>query len=266
LRDTSHPHLSRLQSVRLTDGDVFYLRAIHSFQDALCVDGLEYCTFQEAAIHMGIFADDNEGEYALREAIYHLMTPHQLRLLFVHLLVNDCLPTPISSWNEFHVSLAQDLIDRHAGNVELGVNDCLERLTNLMEEHNRSLADFGLPQMVSFSCEIEHELETWSSDTVMLSESVRRDVTRLNVEQHQIYEKIMEAIDNDVPLYAYIDSKAGRGKTFLINVICNSLRARGDIAIPTATSAFAAQLYHGGRTTHSTLKVHVLYIIINRFS
>ena len=31
----------------------------------------------------------------------------------------------------------------------------------------------------------------------------------------------------------------------------------GQIELPTATTAFAAQLYPGGRTIHSTIKVNV---------
>ena len=55
----------------------------------------------------------------------------------------------------------------------------------------------------------------------------------------------------------FVDGKAGRGKTFLVNTLCAWVRAEGRIALPTATSAFAAQLYPGGRTTHSTFGVCV---------
>ena len=53
----------------------------------------------------------------------------------------------------------------------------------------------------------------------------------------------------------FIDGKAGCGKTFLVNTLCAWVRAVGRIALPTATSAFAAQLYPGGHTTHSTFGV-----------
>ena len=60
---------------------------------------------------------------------------------------------------------------------------------------------------------------------------------------------------NDLPLTLFIDGKAGRGKTFLVNTLCDWVRGQGHVVLPTATSAFAAQLYEGGRTTHSIFKV-----------
>ena len=49
-----------------------------------------------------------------------------------------------------------------------------------------------------------------------------------------------------------MDDKAGTGKT---TILCDAIQAFEKIIPPTATSAFAAQLYTGGRTTHSMLKV-----------
>ena len=40
-------------------------------------------------MQLGLFATEKEGEYALLKAIQNLKTPCQLRLLFVHLLINN---------------------------------------------------------------------------------------------------------------------------------------------------------------------------------
>jgi Cdc6-like AAA superfamily ATPase len=74
-------------------------------------------------------------------------------------------------------------------------------------------------------------------------------------QQLTIYDQILSAVLENRPLYAFVDGKAGRGKTTLVNTLCNKLRSLGRIVIPTATAAFAAQLYPGGRTTHSAFKV-----------
>jgi len=74
-------------------------------------------------------------------------------------------------------------------------------------------------------------------------------------EQSAIFDAIINAVTNNVSLLTFVDGKAGRGKTFLINAVCNKVRAMGRIVLPTATAAFAAHLYPGGRTTHSTFKV-----------
>ena len=54
----------------------------------------------------------------------------------------------------------------------------------------------------------------------------------------------------------FIDGHAGQGETFLINAICYYLCSQSLIVLTTTTSAFAAQLYPEGRTTHSTYKVY----------
>ena len=62
-------------------------------------------------------------------------------------------------------------------------------------------------------------------------------------------------------LLLFIDGKAGVGKTFLINAMCDKLRSINTITLPTATSTYAAQLYCGGRTTHSTFKMSTRSIL-----
>ena len=76
-----------------------------------------------------------------------------------------------------------------------------------------------------------------------------------NTEQRLIFDEIILATTNDQPLLLFVDGKAGVGKTFLINAVCDKLCSINIITLPTATSAYAAQLYRGGRTTHSTFKM-----------
>jgi hypothetical protein len=261
LRDSAHTHLGRMRSARPSDGEIFYLRVTlqhrpaRSFRDARTINGVEYTTFQEAAAQMGLFANENEAEYAMREAVHALCTPKQLRLLFVHLLVNECVRTPLEIWQTFKAHMALDFTLRHNRNEAVGTEHALQELSEFLEEHRQRLSDFGLPEPPTRSQEVEHELERWSSDVGRLERRARRAITRFNHEQRKIYDNIMSALADDQPLLCFIDGKAGRGKTFLVNAICDTVRALGEIALPTATSAFAAQLYPGGRTTHSALKV-----------
>ncbi|KAI0356231.1 hypothetical protein OH77DRAFT_1401368 [Trametes cingulata] len=97
----------------------------------------------------------------------------------------------------------------------------------------------------------------WKPELEVLAARSATAVSKLNAEQYRIYTEIMDAVTHRRPLCAFVDGKAGRGKTFLVNTICNKLRASGHIVLPTATSAFAAQLYPGGKTTHSVFKVRI---------
>ena len=260
-RDAMHPHLSRINSVHPSQGELFYLRAILqsraalSFLDARTVNAVIYETFQEAAIALGLFADRNEARYAMEEAITTLATPRQLRLLFVHLLVNDCVLAPIDIWTTYQQHMAHNFTLQLGLNVELGLNRALEDLNKSLEEHGKSLSFYGLPDPITFTVEVRHELERWGRDPIGLRDRVATAIALMTHEQHFIYHRIMSAVLEKQSLLAFVDGKAGRGKTFLINAICTKIRSLGRIVIPTATAAFAAQLYPGGRTTHSAFKV-----------
>lgn len=109
-----HPHISCICNVCPSEEEVFYLHALlqhrpaSSYVDARTVDNVEYATFQEAATELGLFENKKEVEYAMMEAIQMLKTPQQLHLLFMNLLVNDCVPTPLGCWETFQESFALD--------------------------------------------------------------------------------------------------------------------------------------------------------------
>ncbi|KIJ12162.1 hypothetical protein PAXINDRAFT_14936 [Paxillus involutus ATCC 200175] len=97
-------------------------RPVLSFDDARTVDSIVHDTFQEATTAMGLFSDQNEAQYAMQEAVQMLKTPHQLHLLFIHLLVNDCIIKPIAVWNAFHGAISQDYALSNGHNAELALN------------------------------------------------------------------------------------------------------------------------------------------------
>ena len=261
LRTSVNEHLSRIQDVRPTQGETFYLRVIlqnkpcRSFKDARTVNGVVFPSYQAAALEMGLFADVNEGIYALQEATHTLRTPHQLRLLFVHLLINDCIKSPMETWQTFRDVLCQDFMLRFHGDVALATNHCLQHISRELEEHGKSPADFGLDEPEVASDEVEHELARWQGQTPHALANAIRARDKLLPEQRHVFDTIMEHVNDGTGLCAFVDGKAGRGKTVVVNAICDMVRAMNKIVLPTATSAFAAQLYPGGRTTHSTFKV-----------
>jgi hypothetical protein len=66
-------HLCRLQSVPPSQGDLFYLRALLQFHLArsfLELRTVDSPTYQQAATHLGLFADKNEAVYTLAEAVH----------------------------------------------------------------------------------------------------------------------------------------------------------------------------------------------------
>ena len=270
-RQDTNNHLTRIQNVRPSQGEIFYLRCIlqhkpvRSFEDARTVNGTILPNFQLAAMASGLFADENEAVYALQEAVHTLRTPRQIRLLFVHLLINDCIPSPIQVWQRFRDHLSLDFFLRNNNNLDTAITRTLQQISNDLEEHGYTLNDYGLPQPTDYNDEVEHELQRWVSNIDNLRTSANKSYALLDSEQRELYDRIMYAIYNGQGLCQFIDGKAGRGKTFLVNALCDRLRSQKKIVLATATSAFAAQQYPGGRTTHSTFKVtqHPLLIGYN---
>lgn len=201
----------------------------------------------------GLSLEDLKADLALRDAVQMLKTPRQLRMFFVHLLVNECVRSPLTTWETFRDAFAQDYI-QESENVNVGVNQALEEIGRSLEEHGKSLGVYGLPEPSFHSREVELELEHWRNRELLAARATKA-AAKLNAEQYEIYSDILQAVEEERPLCAFVDGKAGRGKTFLVHSICNKLRSEGRIVLATATSGFAAQLYPGGRTTHSTFKV-----------
>lgn len=265
-RSTDHSHVTRIQSVRPSQGDLFYLRAIlqsrpcRSFALARTVGTVEHPTFQDAANDLGLFADSDEATHAILEGIHNLRTPRELRVLFVHLLVNECVSVPIKLWDLCQQDLAYDFTLQSGNVVQLGIDRALEDLSHLLEEYGKKLSDFGLPEATVHTREVMHELQRWGPMAGELAARAENTAKIFKPQQLAIYTQILSAVLENRPLYAFVDGKAGRGKTTLVNTLCNKLRSLGRIVIPTATAAFAAQLYPGGRTTHSAFKVRSAFV------
>lgn len=261
LRSYHHRHYARIREVSNARGEVFYLRALlhqqpaRSFAHLRTVNGVCYNSFQEAATAYGLFDRQSEAEYILRESIRTLKTPAQLRHLFVHLLIMDRILTPLQCWNTFQNNLCLDFRLRYPHASPYVTHHALQHLSNMLEEHGKHLSDYQLPDVAPHAREVDHELQKWAHIAHRLAARARAARALFNTEQDAIYNEIMAAVHAERPLLLFVDGKAGVGKSFLINVVCDQVRSENLIALPTATSAFAAQLYDGGRTLHSTFKV-----------
>ncbi|KAF7344341.1 ATP-dependent DNA helicase [Mycena sanguinolenta] len=196
---------------------------------ARTVADIEYGSFQEAARELGLFADRNEATYAMLEAIRDLRTPRELRILFVHLLIHECVDGPLTLWELVQDHLAQDFILQTNNCANLGINLALDDISHLLEEYGKHLSDFGLPEATIHSREINHELLRWSAVSNDLQIRADNTIGIFNTDQQDIYSQIFSAVMESRPLCIFIDGKAGRGKTTLVNALCDKLRSIGRI-------------------------------------
>ena len=140
LHNSANLHLSHIQTVRPSQGKLFYLqtilkhKAVRSYAQAHTVNGTEFDSFQLAASKLGLFADENKAIYALHEAIDTLHTPFQLRMLFVHLLINDCIISPIEVWEKFHEQFSRNFSLQLNNNIDLAKSHCLQQISTNLDE------------------------------------------------------------------------------------------------------------------------------------
>ena len=132
---------------------------------------------------------------------------------------------------------------------------CLETLNRHLEEYGRDINEYGIDFSRPSEGEVFHELARWHPFINDMAEETSRALSTMTPEQLVLFRDVISSVNEGRSFSVFLDGKAGTGKTHVIRTICSYLRSQQKIVIATATSAFAAQLYDGGRTTHSAFKV-----------
>ena len=235
--------VSRLQMLYPSAGEIFYLRLLlahkpaSSFEDIRTVDAHLFPTFQEAAIALGIFVDLHEGQLCMTEAQVNMYSPFQLRMFFCELILDGSPAIPL--WNSFQHHMHEDL-NETLHNEELARNRALEIICRYIEERGRHMSEVGLPEPILHTHEAQLELQRWNQNPQnQFQESVDM-FNSMNDRQMEIYHLVLQKIHANESLVLFIDGKAGRGKTFLIQAIIKAVRSDNYIAIPVGTTALAA--------------------------
>ncbi|KAA8894732.1 hypothetical protein FN846DRAFT_912553 [Sphaerosporella brunnea] len=190
------------------------------------------------------------------EAIASYYRPGQLRFLFAHLLVDLATPA-IELWERYKESLSLDF--RLHAPSHAAEKQALHQIEAYLAARGAALADFGLSTGEHRPREVEMEIEAFESRMDVLWNQAQLAVSQMNPEQAICYHTVLDDCWSDGPHRLYfIDGKAGRGKTFLVRAICDTLRSQADIAIIAGSTALSATLYERGRTAHSVFGIPVL--------
>ena len=251
--------LCRLESVRPGAGSVFYLRLLlqhYPSRDwSFDIDGMRYDDYYEAAGAAALCIDGNEASLAMLEAIGNWKTPAQLRFLFIQLISEGA--NAVSLWEEHYLDLSLDFF-RMLGDQALASSRTIQSFAKLLAERNRTTADYGLPQPEDFSFETQREIEYFAARCTSLREQARDQRSSFNAGQRTIYTDLLEyllSLTDDRP--RLIIALAGRGKTYLLQVLAALFRSHGQVVLLTASSALAASIYERGRTYHSLFHIPV---------
>ncbi|CAN1799644.1 ATP-dependent DNA helicase PIF1 [Linum perenne] len=268
--------IARLYYCHPSSEERFYLRMLlhvvkgcTSFEDILTVNNITYNSFKEACSAYGFLADDGEWNHCLRE-VSLTATSKQMRTLFVRIIMFCQVSSVGSLWGENWHFLSDDIqsLRRKQLNIpdlQVSLEDqqnlCLLEIQKLLEVYGKSLSDFpGLPvpttahYSYSTNSLLAQELEY---DHVALEIQSQIEIGKLNLEQQQAYDEIMESVQSNSHKISFIDGFGGTGKTFLWKVLSMKLRSERKVVLCVASSGIAALLMIGGRTTHSRFHIPV---------
>src|ERR1700683_2067174 len=99
--------------------------------------------------------------------------------------------------------------------------------------------------------------EQLTYDPVEMAEKVDDLYPRFNPEQKDAFDKVMDSANNNRGNIFFLHSAVGGGNTHVCNTIAAAIRAQGKVTLCVASSAIAALLLDGGRTTHSRFKIPI---------
>ena len=256
--------ITRLKSYPPRTGELFYLRAVlqhhsgRSWNDLYTVANKRCTSFQAVAIALGLFPRDGEAHFAMTEAIDASYSPGQLRFLFASILID--MPTDAPKlYAEFLSDMSWDL----QGSLpkDEWQNTLLQILQGYLRSRGTSLREFQLPMPYSTTSELNYEVAAFQHHRAKMATTVERMISSFNPEQLAIYQQLRAAVEqqNDICL-CFLDGKAGRGKTFLMNCLVTSLRAQGAVVLVVGSTALSIIHYDRGRTAHSTFGIPVVEV------
>ena len=115
--------IGRMYSVNPSQVELFRLRllllhckGVTSFDDLKNVNGVQYQTFSEVCLTLGLIEDDEEWCRAIQEAVSWMM-PRSLRQLFVRILIH-CQPIhPDQLWKQFKDTLSEDFLQLYHDSI-----------------------------------------------------------------------------------------------------------------------------------------------------
>jgi hypothetical protein len=224
------------------------------------VDMIQYGSFHDAATHLSLFSNENEGFYAMTDTIASYHTPAQLRFLFACIILKGYPAQRL--WDSFVQQLADDYI-RSSRNEDQGRNLALHAINNLVRESGRRLSDFGLPEPAVQSAEVFQELQTYAPRAAALLTNAFHMCQTMNPAQRHVFDCITHDVNSHTSNPAtpirprFVEGRPGHGKTYVLNAVASYIHGKNQIALIAGTSALAATLYEGGRMAHNLFRIPV---------
>jgi hypothetical protein len=251
----------RMEMLYPSAGEVWYLRQLllhksfTSYRDAKIFQGEAFRSFQQSALAHGIVTEEKEALLCFRESML-TSTPSELRFLFAILTIEG-FPTHPIFYDEVCFDAMTDDYKHDATVIQTseGVfNTLLKDLVYMFAERGANLTDYAFPEPLEYNTELEREtLKFPCEEQAAVLQQLMADCPN-NEEQEELYQTIIDAIDNLAYCFSpkfFIQGQGGCGKTTLARKIMAYARSKGNVALGCASTALAATNYDDFSTAHS---------------
>jgi len=233
------------------DEETFYLRLLllerkgcTSFEDLRTIKDIQYESFKQAAIALGITTSSTYYKSCFVEAASFFTSTHQLREYFIFILRNFQIENQYAFLEECKTYLMEDISRDYPNHTEEHKNLLLLSLLNLsLKSQDLTFKDVGLDELIK-------KYDFSVSNNFQIDEPEIFDITTLNEEQKFIYDSII--LNNGVYM---IDAPGGSGKTYLLKAIISNFKSEEVIAV--ASTGIAALNLPNGSTAHSRFKIPI---------
>lgn len=256
-------------------GELYYLRMLlmivkgtMCYADVRTYDGVVYPTFRQACEARGLLESDNEWYLLFDEAVLSASSS-QLRQLFVTVVMFCSVGNVRSLFEKYWVYFTDDIQRR----LRIALSNPsyvvpADRLLSLLmkEMHvvfsnsGGNIDDYDLPRPAAYSDDaignrmVEEEL---ALDSAILVAQAASMIPMLNVDQRNVFDTIMQRVNDSKPGFFFVYGHGGTGKTFLWNTLICKIRSEKKIVLAVASSGVASLLLPRGRTAHSRFKIPI---------
>ncbi|XP_076041929.1 uncharacterized protein LOC143025805 [Oratosquilla oratoria] len=263
--------LGRIRAVSTKTVELFYLRLLlthkagpTSFEDLRTVEGVTYPSYREAVKALGLLSDEETWKTTILEIINHTNDRYRLRETYASMLVFSDLEDQSGIWEETKDLFASDFL--HQNNLtEYNEEIYLDALDDIQKHvwncGGGLITTYGLPASRGGEKTSNVIRREKSYNKEKLKKQVQSKQDLLNDKQRQVYDVVMYRVNNQQKYEnngIFVNAAGGTGKSFILNMLLDTVRSEGKIALAVASSGIAATVLNGGRTAHNMFKIPLM--------
>ncbi|XP_076037522.1 uncharacterized protein LOC143022975 [Oratosquilla oratoria] len=196
---------------------------------------------------MGLLNDKETWKKTILEIINHTNDRNQLRATYASMLVFSELEDQSGIWEETKDLFASDFLQRQKA-TEYNDEIYLDALDDIQEHVCGEKTSNIIRREKAYNKE-------------KLTEEVKEKSLLLNSKQRLCYDTVLFRIENAQKYRhngIFLDAPGGTGKSFVLNILLDTVRSQGKIALAVASSGIASTVLHGGRTPHNMFKIPLM--------